>query len=48
VPDKNHVTLYRKLLAAHGCDTGKAAENHFVQGAIQLALATTPSASCPK
>jgi hypothetical protein len=40
VPDKNHVTLYRRLLAAHGCEHWEAlAEDHFVQGAIQLALA---------
>ncbi|NNG25815.1 iron-containing redox enzyme family protein [Telluria aromaticivorans] len=39
VPDKNHVTLYRKLLATHGCDGWEAlGEQHFVQGAIQLAL----------
>lgn len=40
VPDKNHVTLYRRLLAAHGCEHWEALpEDHFVQGAIQLALA---------
>ena len=40
VPDKNHVTLYRRLLAAHGCEHWESlSENHFVQGAIQLALA---------
>ena len=39
VPDKNHVTIYRKLLATHGCDGWESlGENHFVQGAIQLAL----------
>ena len=39
VPDKNHITLYRKLLATHGCDGWEALdEEHFVQGAIQLAL----------
>jgi hypothetical protein len=40
VPDKNHVTLYRRLLAAHGCEHWEnLPESHFVQGAIQLALA---------
>jgi hypothetical protein len=40
VPDKNHVTLYRRLLAAHGCEHWESlSEDHFVQGAIQLALA---------
>jgi hypothetical protein len=40
VPDKNHVTLYRRLLAAHGCEHWEGlGEDHFVQGAIQLALA---------
>lgn len=40
VPGKNHVTLYRKLLAAHGCEGWEQLpEHHFVQGAIQLALA---------
>jgi hypothetical protein len=40
VPDKNHVTLYRRLLAAHGCEQWETLpEDHFVQGAIQLALA---------
>jgi hypothetical protein len=40
VPDKNHVTLYRRLLAAHGCEHwDNLPESHFVQGAIQLALA---------
>jgi len=39
VPDKNHVTIYRKLLATHGCEGWEAqGEEHFVQGAIQLAL----------
>jgi hypothetical protein len=40
VPDKNHVTLYRRLLAAHGCEQWEGlSEDHFVQGAIQFALA---------
>jgi hypothetical protein len=40
VPDKNHVTLYGRLLAAHGCDDWYSLpDDNFVQGAIQLALA---------
>jgi hypothetical protein len=39
VPDKNHVTIYRKLLATHGCEGWEQlGEHHFVQGALQLAL----------
>lgn len=39
VPDKNHVTIYRKLLATHGVEGWEDLdEQHFVQGAIQLAL----------
>jgi len=38
-PSKNHVTIYRKLLATHGCEGWEHLdEDHFVQGAIQLAL----------
>ncbi|HEY5798903.1 MAG TPA: iron-containing redox enzyme family protein [Burkholderiaceae bacterium] len=40
VPDKNHVQLYKRLLAAHGCEHWQdLSEAHFTQGAIQLALA---------
>ncbi|WP_312225477.1 iron-containing redox enzyme family protein [Stutzerimonas nitrititolerans] len=40
LPEKNHVVLYRKLLASQGCDDWQDLdEEHFVQGAIQLALA---------
>ncbi|WP_370525234.1 iron-containing redox enzyme family protein [Stutzerimonas degradans] len=38
-PEKNHVVLYRKLLASQGCDDWQLDDEHFVQGAIQLALA---------
>ncbi|MDQ2823802.1 MAG: iron-containing redox enzyme family protein [Pseudomonadota bacterium] len=39
-PDKNHVTIYRKLVAVHACDGWQQLDDsHFVQGAIQLALA---------
>jgi hypothetical protein len=38
-PGKNHVTLYRKLLATNGIDDWEQlGDDHFVQGAIQLAL----------
>lgn len=40
VPEKNHVLLYKKLLAAHDCDTWhNLPDTYFEQGAIQLALA---------
>lgn len=38
-PSKNHVTIYRKLLATHGCEAWEHLDDdHFVQGALQLAL----------
>lgn len=39
--DKNHVLLYRKLLASHECDDWAASlsDEHYRQGAIQLCLA---------
>ena len=40
VPDKNHVLLFRRLLAAHGCERWEhLSEDHYVQGVLQLALA---------
>jgi len=40
VAEKNHVVLYRKLLASQGCEKWQElSDTHFVQGAIQLALA---------
>lgn len=40
VPEKNHVLLYKKLLAAHDCDNWhELPDTYFEQGAIQLALA---------
>lgn len=40
VPEKNHVVLYKKLLATHGCDGwDDLADSHYVQGVLQLALA---------
>ena len=39
-PDKNHVTIFRKLVAVHGCEGWQQLDDsHFVQGAIQLSLA---------
>lgn len=49
VPDKNHVTLYRRLLATHGCEHWETLPaDHFVQGAIQLALAYNADAFLPE
>ena len=40
VPHKNHVLLYKKLLAAHGiAGWQQLGASHFTQGAIQLAFA---------
>ena len=40
VPAKNHVALFQKLLKTHSIDdTQGLDDSHFVQGAIQLALA---------
>lgn len=40
VPGKNHVALYKNLLTTHGCEHWHTlSSDHFVQGAIQLALA---------
>jgi hypothetical protein len=40
LPTKNHVVLYRKLLASQGCDKwDDLPDENYVQGAIQLALA---------
>ena len=40
IAGQNHVVLYKKLLATHGCDQWRTlSEPHFVQGAIQLCLA---------
>lgn len=39
-PDKNHVAIYKRLLAAHGCEQWETlGDAYFVQGTIQLALA---------
>lgn len=41
VPDRNHVVLYRKLLAAEGCERWEDGlpDDRWLQGALQLALA---------
>ena len=40
VPEKNHVALFQKLLKTHAVDDWQGLDDsHFVQGAIQLALA---------
>ncbi|HEY4317523.1 MAG TPA: iron-containing redox enzyme family protein [Herbaspirillum sp.] len=40
VMDKNHVALYRRLLALEECEAiGQLNDAHYVQGAIQLSLA---------
>ncbi len=40
VPGQNHVVLYQKLLAANDCEnTDGLSDEHYLQGAIQLALA---------
>jgi hypothetical protein len=40
LPDKNHVVLYKKLLTSNDCDDwDRLSDDHYVQGAIQLALA---------
>lgn len=40
VPAKNHVALFQKLLKSHSVDDWQGLDDsHFVQGAIQLALA---------
>ena len=50
LPEKNHVVLYKKLLAAHGCDQWqhRLDDQHFVQGAIQLALASHAETFLPE
>ena len=38
-PAQNHVVLYKRLLARHGCDQlPELSDEHYVQGALQLAL----------
>ncbi|MGZ8968729.1 MAG: iron-containing redox enzyme family protein [Telluria sp.] len=49
VADKNHVAIYQSLLAAHGCEQwDDLPDEHFVQGAIQLALAAAADDFLPE
>jgi hypothetical protein len=49
VADKNHVAIYQQLLATHGCDQWQdLSEEHFDQGAIQLALAAAADDFLPE
>lgn len=49
VAGQNHVVLYKKLLAMHGCEHWRSlTEPHFVQGAIQLALACNAERFLPE
>lgn len=48
-PRQNHVLIYRNLLAEHDCDDQQGLDDeHFVQGAIQLALARCSAAFLPE
>lgn len=39
-PAQNHVALYKRLLAKHGCERwDELSDDHYVQGAIQLSFA---------
>ena len=49
VPNKNHVAIFKKLIALHGCDQwSKLGDSYFVQGAIQLSLAHHASHFLPE
>ncbi|MDB5727388.1 MAG: hypothetical protein JWQ00_593, partial [Noviherbaspirillum sp.] len=49
VPNKNHVGLYRELLASQGCEQWDSlTDEHYVQGAIQLALAHNANGFLPE
>ena len=49
VADKNHVAIYQQLLATHGCDQWHdLSDDHFEQGAIQLALAAEADQFLPE
>jgi DNA-binding MarR family transcriptional regulator len=49
IPNKNHVALYRALLASHGCEQWSSLpDQYFVQGAIQLSLAYNASEYLPE
>ncbi len=46
--DKNHVTLYRKLLAQHGLTNTRVDDALYLQGAVQLALGCTADEFLPE
>jgi hypothetical protein len=49
VPDRNHVLLFKRLLASHGCEHWQdLSDDHYVQGAIQLALARHAASFLPE
>ncbi|MET0265290.1 MAG: iron-containing redox enzyme family protein [Duganella sp.] len=49
LPEKNHVVLYKKLLAGLECEQWRSiGDDRFVQGAIQLALAADPERYLPE
>jgi hypothetical protein len=49
VPNKNHVVLYRELLASQGCEQWDSlTDAHYVQGAIQLSLAHNARSFLPE
>lgn len=48
-PGQNHVAIYRRLLAVEGCDSDQGlTDEHFLQGAIQLALGQCADAFLPQ
>ncbi|HCS46360.1 MAG TPA: hypothetical protein DIW52_26755 [Pseudomonas sp.] len=48
-PAQNHVVIYRKLLAEHGLqDTGVIDDEHYLQGAVQLALGESADECLPE
>lgn len=48
-PAQNHVVIYRKLLAEHGLlDAPDIEEEHYLQGAVQLALGYAGDAFLPE
>lgn len=48
-PSKNHVLLYRRLLAAHGCEQLDTLDDeHYLQGAIQLSLGAVTDEFLPE
>ncbi len=49
LPDKNHVLLYRRLLQSHGIDDWQdQPDDHYTQGALQLALAACADEFLPE